>query len=135
MRNKIDYKKLIDTALKYQKNAYAPYSKFCVGASVLAKSGKIYGGANIENASYPCGICAERVATSKALTEGEKEFVAIAIVGDDKSYTYPCGMCRQFLSEFGNIKIITAKSTTDFEETELQKLLPCQFDNKYLKAN
>ena len=128
MVKKMDYKKLINTAIKYQKNAYAPYSKFLVGASVLCQNGKIFGGANIENASYPCGICAERVALSKAISEGENKFVAVAIVGDGKNYCYPCGLCRQFLSEFGNIKIIVANSVNDFVETDTKTLLPNSFD-------
>ena len=132
MRNKIDYKKLINTASKYQKNAYAPYSRFCIGASVQTQSGKIFGGANIENSSYPCGICAERVAVSKAISEGEKEFLAVAITSSGNDYTYPCGMCRQFLSEFGNLKVILAKSISDYIETDLKELLPNQFDNKNL---
>lgn len=135
MKNKIDYKKLINTAIKYKDNAYCPYSNFRVGASLQAKSGKIYGGCNIENASYPCGICAERVALGKAVSEGEKEFLAVAIVTDSKNYDYPCGMCRQVLSEFGNLKIILAKSTTEFEETDLNALLPHQFDSKNLINN
>ena len=127
MKNKIDYKKLINTALKYQKNAYATYSKFFVGAGVQTKSGKIFGGCNIENASYPCGVCAERVAMSKAISEGEKEFLAVAITSSGADYTYPCGMCRQFLSEFGDIKVIVAKSVTDYKEHSIKDLLPSQF--------
>ena len=135
MEAKIDYKNLINIAIKYKQNAHCPYSKFKVGASVLCKSGNVYGGANIENASYPCGICAERVAVSKAISEGEKEFVAIAIVTDSKNYTYPCGICRQFLSEFGNVKIVLAKSSDDFIETDLQSLLPFQFNSKNIQKS
>lgn len=133
MNNKIDYKKLIQTAFKYQKNAYAPYSKFFVGAAVQTQNGKIYGGANIENASYPCGICAERVALSKAITEGETKFIALAITSSGEDYTYPCGLCRQFLSEFGNFKVIIAKSLTDYKQFDVCELLPSQFDKNNLK--
>ena len=90
----IDYKKLISASIDAQKNAYAPYSKFVVGASVLTKSGKIFCGANIENASYPAGICAERVAVSKAISEGEKDFFAICITASNNEFCYPCGICR-----------------------------------------
>lgn len=128
MKNKIDYKKLINTALKYQKNAYAPYSKFCVGAGVQTKNGKFFGGVNIENASYPCGICAERVALSKAISEGEKEFLAVAITSSGCDFTYPCGMCRQFLSEFRDIKVIVAKSVTEYKEFSINELLPSKFN-------
>lgn len=133
MSNKIDYQNLINVAIEHKKNAYAPYSKFFVGASVLCKNGRVFGGANIENASYPCGICAERVAVAKAISQGERDFVAVAIVGDGNAYCYPCGLCRQFLSEFGNLKIIVAKSATDFVETDIKTLLPNSFDSDNLK--
>lgn len=133
MKNKIDYKKLINTALKYQQNAYAPYSKFLVGACIQTKSGKFFGGVNIENASYPCGVCAERVAVSKAISEGEKDVLAVAITSSGNDYCYPCGMCRQFLSEFGNIKVIIARSVTDYKEHDIKDLLPSMFDSGNLK--
>ena len=125
----MELEKLIECAIDAQKNSYSPYSKFAVGACLLAKSGKIYCGANIENASYPVGICAERVATSKAICDGEKEFDTIVITCDDKNtYPYPCGMCRQFLSEFGtDLNVVVAKSKTDFKLFKLKELLPCDF--------
>jgi cytidine deaminase len=132
MKNKINYKKIITTAFDFQKNAYAPYSNFSVGACVQTGNGKFFGGANIENSSYPCGICAERVAVSKAISEGESKFLAIAITSSGADYTYPCGLCRQFLSEFGNIKIIIAKSVTDYKEYDLCELLPSKFDKNSL---
>lgn len=135
MKEKIDYKKLINAAFKAQKFAHAPYSNFYVGASVLTKSGKIYGGANIENASYPCGICAERVAMGKAVSEGEKEFEAVAIVSSGADYTYPCGLCRQFLSEFGNLKVVVANSLTDYKVHNLSELLPYSFSSADLDNN
>ena len=94
------YTRLIDAARRARKNAYVPYSKYKVGAAVLAKSGKIYSGCNIENAAYPSGLCAERVAIFKAVSEGEREFVALAVVTSNLGS--PCGACRQVLSEFAD---------------------------------
>ena len=129
----IDYKKLIQASIDAQKNCYAPYSKFSVGASVLCESGKIYTGANIENASFPAGICAERVAFSKAISEGEKNFVAICITNSKDSFAYPCGVCRQFLSEFGSdLVVIIAKNINEFETHKLSELLPHSFDKNDL---
>ena len=126
---KLEVEKLIKLSFDAQKNSYAPYSKFNVGASLLCESGKIYLGANIENASYPTGICAERVAYSKAISEGEKEFVAICITCNGNQFAYPCGICRQFMSEFGlDTKVIVAKSIEDYEIYTLKELLPFVFD-------
>ena len=129
----MDYKELIKASFDAQKNSYAPYSKFNVGASVLTKQGKIYAGANIENASYPAGICAERVAMSKAISEGEKEFVAICITCSGDTYHYPCGVCRQFMSEFTkDLDVIVAKSKDDYKIFKLSDLLPHSFDSDCL---
>lgn len=119
---------LIDKAMEAQKLAYAPYSNFHVGASVKCKSDRIYTGANIENASYPATICAERVAVSKAISEGEKVIEKIAIVGDS-SYTHPCGICRQFLNEFSNenTEIIVVKDKEHYKIYKLKELLPYSF--------
>ena len=89
---------LIEVAKEYRENAYVPYSKFKVGAAVLTKSGKVYGGCNIENASYPVTNCAERTAIFKAVSEGEKELVAIAVVADTEDPCSPCGACRQVMA-------------------------------------
>ena len=86
---------LIATAKEYRERAYVPYSNFKVGAAVLAKSGKIYGGCNIENASYPVTNCAERTAIFKAVSEGERELEAIAVIADTEGPCSPCGACRQ----------------------------------------
>ena len=124
---------LIDSAKKAQKNAYAPYSGFKVGAALLTKSGKIYTGCNVENASYGLACCAERNAVFKAISEGEKEFRAIAIMSDSAEPTAPCGACRQVLNEFApNIKIImTGLKGTKI--SSLKKLLPSAFGPKSLK--
>ena len=130
----INYKQLIKASFDAQKNSYAPYSKFCVGASLLCKSGKIYTGANIENASYPAGICAERSAFCEAICDGEKQFEALCITcSNPDTYAYPCGVCRQFISEFStSIKIIVAKSQSDYKEFTLNDLLPHNFNSDSL---
>lgn len=91
---------LIEVAKAYRERAYAAYSHFKVGAAVLTKDGKVFGGCNIENASYPVTNCAERTAIFKAVSEGYREFAAIAIVADTPGPCSPCGMCRQAISEF-----------------------------------
>lgn len=123
----MEIEKLIECAIDAQKNSYSPYSKFAVGACVLTKSGKVFCGANIENASYPAGICAERVAASKAISEGEKQFEVVVITCNGNVYPFPCGVCRQFLSEFGNMKIVVAKSKSEYKIFDLSELLPSSF--------
>ncbi len=93
------YDFLRQKAEEARKNAYCKYSGFAVGAALMTETGEIYTGCNIENASYPNGICAERTAFAKAISEGHRNFKAIAIIADEKP-CFPCGMCRQFLSEF-----------------------------------
>ena len=132
--------KLISSALGVLDNSYAPYSEFHVAAAVLADSGKIYTGVNVENASYPAGICAECNAVGNAVSSGEKHIKAIAIAGKDSKgessgYISPCGICRQVLREFsdpGNMKVIMAKSLTDYREMTLEELLPVSFGPEYL---
>ena len=137
---KVNRAELIQAALNAQKNSYAPYSKFNVGAAVLCDSGKIYTGTNVENASYPAGLCAERTAIFHAIAEGEKQICAIAIVGGlnftANDYCAPCGMCRQVMREFAVPKeflIIMAKSPTDYVEKTLEELLPMSFGPDSLK--
>ena len=98
---------LLDLAAEAMKNAYAPYSKFCVGAALLCKDGTVFTGCNIENASYGAANCAERTAIFKAVSEGHREFSAIAIVSSGGGETYPCGICRQVMAEFSsNLRVI-----------------------------
>ena len=127
-------KSLIETAIENQKYSYAPYSKFNVSAAVLMSSGRIYKGVNVENASYPAGICAERNAIFHAIGCGEKEITAIAIVGGPGytivDYCPPCGICRQVMSEFCrpcDMQVILAKSTEDYKIMTLEELLPASF--------
>ena len=126
--------KLIDTAIEQLKFSYTPYSNFKVGAALLTKSGKIYTGCNIENASYTPTNCAERTAFFKAVSEGVRDFQAICIVGgkDGKltEYTAPCGVCRQVMMEFCNPKtfqIILAVDKERYEIYTLEELMPLGF--------
>lgn len=129
----MDIKELIQKALEAREKSYSPYSNFKVGSALLTKDGKVYTGCNIESASYTPTICAERTAISKAVSEGDKEFIAIAIVGSS-SYTFPCGVCRQVIREFSkDIKIIVANNTDDYKVFELEELLPHSFGPDDLK--
>lgn len=129
-----DYSKLIEYSIKAKKFSYSPYSKFSVGVALLTLNNKIYTGTNVESASFSLSICAERVAFSKAVSEGFKKFKAIAISTSIKEYVYPCGACRQFMNEFGNsIDIIIVKSEKDYIIKKLYELLPGAFDRNSLK--
>ena len=126
--------KLIDTAIEQLKFSYTPYSNFKVGAALLTKSGKIYTGCNIENASYTPTNCAERTAFFKAVSEGVHEFDAICIVGGKEGilteYAAPCGVCRQVMMEFCNPKIFQIILAVDKERYEiytLEELMPLGF--------
>ena len=125
---------LIQIAIDNQENSYAPYSNYNVSAALLMSSGIVYKGVNVENASYPAGICAEQNAIAHAVECGERSIVAIAIVGGPNyevhDYCAPCGICRQVMREFSNpekMRVIIAKSTTDFKEMSLEELLPESF--------
>lgn len=120
---------LIEAASKARARAYAPYSKFAVGAALATKSGKIFTGCNVENVSLGLTICAERAAVAAAIADGEKEFVAIAVVTDFNEPVFPCGACRQVLAEFNpGLEIITATTQGRSETVSLTELLPhgCQ---------
>ncbi|MBR6637154.1 MAG: cytidine deaminase [Phascolarctobacterium sp.] len=119
--------KLLNAALSARERAYAPYSKFLVGAAVLAKSGKIYTGCNIENASYGLTLCAERNALFSAVGAGEREFTALCVVGDTEAPISPCGACRQVMAEFKVPCIILANLKDDVKEYTLEELLPYGF--------
>lgn len=118
---------LIRTASEARHWAYAPYSNYQVGAALLAESGRIYNGVNVENAAYPNGICAERVAVFKAITEGERRFLALAVVTANGGT--PCGACRQVLAEFGleTIVIIANEQGEIVLKTDVDGLLPGAF--------
>ena len=130
----MDNKELIRQALEAREMAYAPYSGFKVGAALLTKEGRVYKGCNIENAGYTPTNCAERTAFFKAVSEGEREFSAIAIVGGKgdlpTDYAYPCGVCRQVMMEFCDpetFQIILAVSRDKYDIFTLKELLPFGF--------
>ena len=133
----IDYKSLMIEAQNARKYSYAPYSHFRVGAALLTKSGKIYTGCNIENAAYSATNCAERTAIFKAVSEGERDFEAIAIVGgregEISEFCTPCGVCRQVIAEFcsKDFKIILGNKDK-YEVYTLETLLPFAFTEKDL---
>ncbi len=128
-------KELLKIAKESQKKAYAPYSQFRVGAALLTKDGKVYTGANIENASYSLTVCAERTAAFKAILEGEKDFLSIAITSDSRDFTAPCGACRQVLLELcgEELNVILSNAEGETRELKLKELLPLSFNNKTLK--
>jgi cytidine deaminase len=120
---------LLAAARTARENAVATFSKFRVGAALRAKSGKVYSGCNVENASYGLTICAERVAIFKALSEGEREFDAIAVVTDAEKLTPPCGACRQIIWEFcGNADVILGNLKGKTEVHRMSALFPLPFD-------
>lgn len=132
----MDNEKLIRAAFKARRSAYAPYSEYRVGAALYAKDGSITEGCNIENSSYGLCNCAERTAFFKAVSEGKRDFEAIAITGGKgdgditEDYAYPCGACRQVMREFcipEFFRIIVAKSEEDYREFKLSELLPNSF--------
>lgn len=133
----MDDKALIREALEAREASYSPYSNYMVGAALLTKNGRVYRGCNIENTSYSPTNCAERTAFFKAVSEGEREFAAIAIVGgprgakkEELPYAYPCGVCRQVMMEFcspAEFRVLTAKSETEYLACTLNELLPHGF--------
>ena len=134
----MEYQDLIVKAMKAKEFAYAPYSHFRVGAALLTKSGRIYTGCNVENASFSATNCAERTAVFTAVAQGEQEFTAIAVNGDNGNYLPPCGICRQVLAEFCDLKtfqVILANSEQDYRVVTLAELLPGAFQSKDLVVN
>lgn len=131
----VEPKQLIDEAIAASKQAHVPYSQFHVGAALLTTDGKIYRGCNIENASYGLTNCAERTAIFKAVSEGDKQFSAIAVVGDTDGPISPCGACRQVLAEFcdNHTQIILANLKGDFVITNINEILPGYFSSKDLQ--
>jgi cytidine deaminase len=124
---------LVAAARAARDRALAPYSGFKVGAALLTRAGAVYGGCNVENASYGLTVCAERVALLKALSEGERDFVMIAVVADTEAPTPPCGPCRQLLWEYcGDIPVIMANLTRVAARHQMRDLLPMPFDRRSL---
>jgi len=129
----VDFSKLAQAALKAREFSYAPYSKFRVGAALLGASGTVYTGCNVESAAYSPTNCAERTALFKAVSEGERNFTAIAIAGAPENgkaqFCYPCGVCRQMLNEFFTplTKVIIVKTENDYKAHDFSELLPFGF--------
>lgn len=127
---------LIREAIKVREKAYCPYSNFKVGAAVLFEDGNIYTGCNIENASFGATNCAERTAIFNGVSNGNRVIKEIALIGDTNSYTYPCGICRQVITEFAeneNIKIYIVKNENDFIEKTLEEIMPGSFSKRDLE--
>ena len=120
---------LVAQAAAARERAYAPYSRFPVGAALLGRSGRVYTGCNVENAAYPLSTCAERTALTKAVSEGERTFEAIAVVTETGAS--PCGACRQILREFGgpegNLRVLIADTAGKVDEYTIEELLPAGF--------
>jgi cytidine deaminase len=133
MTTEFDRQALVARAIEARRNAYAPYSGYMVGAALLAESGRIYTGGNVENAVYPLTICAERAAVACAVSEGEREFVALAVATENAGP--PCGSCRQVLREFGeDIVVLIADLVGNFRETTVADLLPDSFSAEDLET-
>ena len=128
-------KELILKAIEAREKAYCPYSNFKVGSAALFEDNNIYTGCNIENASYGATNCAERTAVFKGVSEGNRTLKALALIGDVNNFTYPCGICRQVISEFaedGNIKIYIIKNENEVLEKTLDEIMPGSFTKKDL---
>ena len=124
---------LVDAARAARQHAVAPYSHFLVGAAIRCEDGRVFGGCNVENATYGLTVCAERVAMFKALSEGHRKFRRVAVVADTEAPTPPCGACRQILWEFGgDLEVILANLTRETGRHQLTDLLPLPFDARLL---
>jgi cytidine deaminase len=130
-----DSESLVRAARSAREFAVAPYSGFKVGAALETADGRVFGGCNVENASYGLTVCAERVALLKALSEGVREFTRIAVVADTTSPTPPCGPCRQLLWEYcGDIPVVLANLTEIKSTHQMRDLLPLPFDSRLLRT-
>jgi cytidine deaminase len=133
--SKSEIQRLVDAAKVARDCSLSPFSNFCVGAAVETEEGLIYTGCNIESASFGLTVCAERVAIWKALSEGERKFKRIAIVGDTEPLTPPCGTCRQIIWEWcRNTTVVLANLHGGIEILEMRELLPRAFDARFLKV-
>jgi cytidine deaminase len=130
-----DLERLLSAARAGRAAAYAPYSRYRVGAALLTRSGQVFAGCNVENASYGATSCAERVAVGNAVVAGERDWVAVAVVAEGAAPPLPCGICRQVLSEFGNDLLVICESATGARNvTLLSDLLPAAFTGEGLKG-
>ena len=127
---------LVEAARRVMERAYAPYSQFRVGAAVLGGTGQIYAGANVENASYPVGLCAERSAIATAVSAGERTLLAVAIATDTDDPVCPCGMCRQMIREFAeDLPIVLSTRADERHRHTLSALLPHSFSPRDLNRD
>lgn len=127
MSNEISIEQLVQHSIEARQKAYAPYSHYWVGAAVLTKSGEVITGCNVENASYGATICAERVALTRAVAEGKRDFVAMAVATRDGGT--PCGICRQVMAELGlEMTVYITDEHGEFWTTSVKQLLPNSFD-------
>jgi len=126
--------RLVVLATKARENAYSPYSKVRIGAAVLTRKGRVYTGCNVENSSYSLSNCAERTAIFKAVSEGDRSIVAIAVVGKSEDYTRPCGACRQVMVQFNpKMKVLMRGADGFSAEKTAEELLPAAFNPRGLK--
>ncbi len=126
-------KELVQMAIKAAENAYVPYSNFPVGAALECSDGTVYTGCNVENAAYGSTICAERTAMCKAVSEGKRSFTRIAVWGGSDDYCWPCGACRQFLSELGyGMTVLVARADGEYVAKPMSELLPFAFSTENL---
>ena len=125
-------RQLIEAAARAKEAAYVPYSRFRVGAALLAENGSVFTGCNIENAAFSPTNCAERTAVFKAISEGVREFAAIAVISDSADYVSPCGVCRQVLAEFcaPDFPVLLCRADGTYRETTLAELLPESFGSE-----
>jgi cytidine deaminase len=130
----ISDEQLIDLATKARELAHAPYSKFSVGAALIASDGRIFTGCNVENSTYSLSVCAERVAALKAVSEGALQISRIAVVADTDNPTPPCGSCRQMMWEFGTpeTEVLLANLKGNIQKSTLAELYPLSFDSSFL---
>ena len=121
-------RELIQRAFEMHRVSYVPYSRFPVGAAILTQDGRVFTGCNVENAAYGSTICAERTALVKAVSEGVREFVALAVVGRGEDFCWPCGACRQMLREFApNLEVVVGNGKKELTVIPLPELLPHSF--------
>ncbi|MBY0370659.1 cytidine deaminase [bacterium] len=129
-----EWQALVDAALAARGQAYAPYSKFCVGCALEDERGRIYTGCNVENSNYSEGLCAERVAVVKMVSEGGRALRRVAVVTSADAPCFPCGSCLQVLQEFGAPRVLAVNPTlTQFQEMEFNGLLPHRFSGEELR--
>lgn len=121
-------RELVERALEMRRFSYAPYSHFRVGAALECEDGSVYTGCNVENAAYGSSLCAERTVLVKAVSEGRRRFVRLAVAGDSADYCWPCGACRQMLREFGtDLEVLAANREGAYVSVPLEELLPHSF--------